>query len=115
MAEFGERLKALREKKGITQQTLADQLYVTRRAVSRWECGAPSAPGNPCNYGRSGGSRVRKPGSGAPGRIFHKYFVCRSDLLLLFGSLRKAWTGVSSCIPGMDIGKKTQQSISFFL
>ena len=37
--EFGEKLKKAREGKGITQQTLANQLYVTRQAVSRWECG----------------------------------------------------------------------------
>lgn len=40
MAEFGENLKRVREKKGITQQTLADYLYVTRQAVSRWEGGS---------------------------------------------------------------------------
>lgn len=40
MVEFGEKLKSLREEKGMTQQTLAEQLYVTRQAVSRWECGA---------------------------------------------------------------------------
>ena len=38
--EFGEKLKQAREAKGITQQTLANQLFVTRQAVSRWECGA---------------------------------------------------------------------------
>ena len=38
--EFGEKLKHARETKGITQQTLASQLFVTRQAVSRWECGA---------------------------------------------------------------------------
>ena len=38
--EFGEKIKRLREEKGITQQTMAEQLYVTRQAVSRWECGA---------------------------------------------------------------------------
>lgn len=38
--EFGEKMRALREREGMTQQTLADQLYVTRQAVSRWECGA---------------------------------------------------------------------------
>ena len=40
MAEFGENLKRIREEKGMTQQTLADYLYVTRQAVSRWEGGS---------------------------------------------------------------------------
>lgn len=40
MIELGEKIKQLREEKGLTQQTLAEQLYVTRQAVSRWECGA---------------------------------------------------------------------------
>ncbi len=39
MIEFGEQLRRAREEKGMTQQTLAEQLYVTRQAVSRWECG----------------------------------------------------------------------------
>lgn len=40
MVELGEKIKHLREEKGMTQQTLAEHLYVTRQAVSRWECGA---------------------------------------------------------------------------
>ena len=40
MAEFGENLKRIREEKGLTQQTLADNLYVTRQAISRWEGGS---------------------------------------------------------------------------
>lgn len=40
MAEFGENLKRIREEKGMTQQTLADYLFVTRQAVSRWEGGS---------------------------------------------------------------------------
>ena len=39
MVEFGEQLRRAREEKGRTQQSLAEQLYVTRQAVSRWECG----------------------------------------------------------------------------
>jgi DNA-binding XRE family transcriptional regulator len=39
MVEFGEQLRRAREAKGMTQQTLAEQLYVTRQAVSRWKCG----------------------------------------------------------------------------
>lgn len=38
--EFGEKVKQIREEHGMTQQTLAEKLYVTRQAVSRWECGA---------------------------------------------------------------------------
>lgn len=40
MVELGEKLKHLREEKGMTQRTMAEHLYVTRQAVSRWECGA---------------------------------------------------------------------------
>lgn len=39
MVEFGEQLRRAREAKGMTQQSLAEQVYVTRQAVSRWECG----------------------------------------------------------------------------
>lgn len=39
MVEFGEQLKRAREDKGLTQQSLAEQLYVTRQSVSHWECG----------------------------------------------------------------------------
>ena len=38
--EFGEKLKRAREEKGLTQQSLAERLFVTRQAVSRWENGA---------------------------------------------------------------------------
>ncbi|MCQ2534655.1 MAG: helix-turn-helix domain-containing protein [Clostridia bacterium] len=39
MIEFGEQLRRARETKGLTQQSLAEQLFVTRQTVSRWECG----------------------------------------------------------------------------
>lgn len=39
MMKFGEKVKQLREEKGMTQQTLAERLYVTRQAVSKWERG----------------------------------------------------------------------------
>ena len=39
MVEFGEQLRRAREKTGLTQQTLAEKLYVTRQTVSHWECG----------------------------------------------------------------------------
>ena len=35
MIEFGEQLRKAREEKGMTQQTLAEQLFVTRQAVSK--------------------------------------------------------------------------------
>ena len=40
MAEFGENLREARQRKGITQQTVADQIFVSRQAVSQWESGA---------------------------------------------------------------------------
>ena len=39
MVEFGEQLRRAREEKGMTQQSLAEKLFVTRQSVSRWECG----------------------------------------------------------------------------
>ncbi len=36
---FGETLAELRRQKDLTQQELAERLYVTRQAVSRWETG----------------------------------------------------------------------------
>ena len=37
--EFNEKLQELRNKKGLTQQELAQKLYVSRTAVSKWESG----------------------------------------------------------------------------
>ena len=35
--EFGEKLQILRKEKQITQEELADSIFVSRTAVSKWE------------------------------------------------------------------------------
>ena len=40
MTRIGSRLKRLRQEKGLTQEQLAEKLYVSVRTVSRWECGS---------------------------------------------------------------------------
>ena len=34
---FGEKLKKLRNDNGLTQEQLADKIFVTRTAISKWE------------------------------------------------------------------------------
>ena len=36
---FSETIKKLRTEKGLSQQTLADKMFVTRPTVARWESG----------------------------------------------------------------------------
>jgi transcriptional regulator with XRE-family HTH domain len=37
--EFGEKLLELRNGKGMTQEELAEDLFVSRTAISKWESG----------------------------------------------------------------------------
>lgn len=40
-AIFSENLKTLRKQKGMSQETLAQQLNVVRQTISKWEKGLP--------------------------------------------------------------------------
>ena len=37
--EFNEKLQQLRKEKGLTQEQLAEELFVSRTAISKWESG----------------------------------------------------------------------------
>ena len=37
--KVGERIAACRKRKGLSQEELAERLYVTRQAISKWENG----------------------------------------------------------------------------
>lgn len=39
MMEFNQKLQELRKQKGLTQEELAEKLYVSRTAISKWESG----------------------------------------------------------------------------
>lgn len=38
--KLGEHIAKLRRERHMTQTELADRLYITEKAVSKWECGA---------------------------------------------------------------------------
>lgn len=43
--EISEIIKEARIKKGMTQQELADSVYVTRQTISKWELGVSQTKG----------------------------------------------------------------------
>lgn len=75
MASVGKHIKRLRTERRMTQEELAEQLHVTRQAVSAWEtgkslpgCGDTGAHRRGSGYGRDGGHLWGKerPGPGGP-------------------------------------------------
>lgn len=46
---LGENIAALRKRQGMTQQTLADAIFVTRQTVSKWEKTFPTVKDTPRN------------------------------------------------------------------
>ena len=83
--ELGEKLKALRTERGLTQEQLAAKLYVSRTAVSKWETGggAPSAP--------SDGVRFASDASHAPGGEFCMSHAPTSASASSAGWARSRW------------------------
>ena len=56
--EFNEKLQELRKSRSMTQEELAEVLFVSRTAISKWESGRgypsiDSLPELPCRYSRS--------------------------------------------------------------
>lgn len=50
--EFNEKLQQLRTGKNLTQEQLAEQLYVSRTAISKWESGKGYPKGEPSELDR---------------------------------------------------------------
>ena len=48
--EFNEKLQQLRTGKNLTQEQLAEQLYVSRTAISKWESGKGYPNIEPVSY-----------------------------------------------------------------
>ncbi len=50
LIDFGKRLKALREGKGLTQQNMADTIGLTMRNYQRYEHGKINVPATTLNF-----------------------------------------------------------------
>lgn len=50
LVEFGNRLKELRKKKGLTQQNMADVMGLTMRNYQRYEYGMINVPATTLNF-----------------------------------------------------------------
>ena len=63
---FGRKLRAIRQKKGLSQKALADMLFVTRKCVGNWEVG------------------IRKPDLEMLGKISRALNISISDLVVRY-------------------------------
>ena len=100
-SKIGQLILQLRKEKGLTQQKLANQLNVTNKAVSKWECGngVPDVSLWEKLSEILGADLLKllqgelKLGKDNPGTVLHSTFISKSKEKVRSGACRRIVNG----------------------